>query len=136
MIFFTIGGRRTMECCSAFLSQAGSRTVNHDNMDAIVHILLLFIAIVRAIWSPKVCLLERRLNTKQLHDQRYGLYERAVTYEGSSRSLFPGRQTHAQARNTSVRRPPFVALRYQTKSRSCARTLKLTLLKCHLENIE
>ena len=39
-------------------------------------------AIIRAIWSPKVCLLERRVNSKQLHDQRYGLYERAVTYEG------------------------------------------------------
>lgn len=38
--------------------------------------------IIRAIWSPKVCLLERRVNSKQLHDQRYGLYERAVTYEG------------------------------------------------------
>ena len=39
-------------------------------------------AIIRAIWSPKVCLLERRVNSKQLYDQRYGLYERAVTYEG------------------------------------------------------
>ena len=39
-------------------------------------------AIIRAIWSPKVCLLEPRVNSKQLHDQRYGLYERAVTYEG------------------------------------------------------
>lgn len=39
-------------------------------------------AVIRAIWSPKVCLLERRLNKRQLHDQRYGLYERAVTYEG------------------------------------------------------
>lgn len=38
--------------------------------------------VIRAIWSPKVCLLERRVNSKQLHDQRYGLYERAVTYEG------------------------------------------------------
>jgi len=39
-------------------------------------------AIIRAIWSPKVCLLERRVNSKQLYDQRYGLYERAVTYDG------------------------------------------------------
>jgi hypothetical protein len=38
--------------------------------------------VIRAIWSPKVCLLERRVNAKQLHDHRYGLYERAVTYEG------------------------------------------------------
>lgn len=37
---------------------------------------------IRAIWSPKVCLLERAENIHQLHDQRYGLYERCVTYEG------------------------------------------------------
>ena len=37
---------------------------------------------MRSIWSPKVCLLERRVNLKHLMDERYGLYERAVTYEG------------------------------------------------------
>jgi len=37
---------------------------------------------IRAIWSPKVCLLERAENIYQLHDHRYGLYERCVTYEG------------------------------------------------------
>ena len=37
---------------------------------------------VRSIWSPKVCLLERRVNNRQLHDKRFGLYERAITYEG------------------------------------------------------
>jgi hypothetical protein len=39
-------------------------------------------SMVRAIWSPKVCLLERRVNNHQLQDIRFGLYERAVTYEG------------------------------------------------------
>lgn len=38
--------------------------------------------IIRAIWSPKVCLLERIENKHQLHDHRYGLYERCVLYEG------------------------------------------------------
>jgi len=38
--------------------------------------------LVRAIWSPKVCLLERSENIHQLHDHRYGLYERCVIYEG------------------------------------------------------
>ena len=38
--------------------------------------------VVRAIWSPKVCLLERAENIHQLHDHRYGLYERCVIYEG------------------------------------------------------
>jgi len=37
---------------------------------------------IRAVWSPKVCLLERAENIHQLHDHRYGLYERCVTYEG------------------------------------------------------
>lgn len=37
---------------------------------------------IRAIWSPKVCLLERAENVHQLHDHRYGLYERCVIYEG------------------------------------------------------
>lgn len=38
--------------------------------------------VIRAIWSPKVCLLERAENIHQLHDHRYGLYERCVIYEG------------------------------------------------------
>ena len=37
---------------------------------------------IRAIWSPKVCLLERAENIHHLHDHRYGLYERCVTFEG------------------------------------------------------
>ena len=37
---------------------------------------------IRAIWSPKVCMLERRMNVHRLQDKRYGMYERAVTYEG------------------------------------------------------
>eukprot|EP00750_Incisomonas_marina_P027143 INCI6144.1.p1 GENE.INCI6144.1~~INCI6144.1.p1 ORF type:complete len:687 (+),score=132.26 INCI6144.1:298-2358(+) len=38
---------------------------------------------VRSIWSPKVCLLERRMNIRKLHDKRFSLYERAVTFEGN-----------------------------------------------------
>ncbi len=38
--------------------------------------------IVRSIWSPKVCLLERAENIHNLHDHRYGLYERCITYDG------------------------------------------------------
>lgn len=37
---------------------------------------------IRAIWSPKLCLFERAENIHQLHDHRYGLYERCVVYEG------------------------------------------------------
>ena len=36
----------------------------------------------RAMWSPKVCLLERRMNRLALSGCRYDMYERAVTFEG------------------------------------------------------
>jgi hypothetical protein len=39
-------------------------------------------ALVRAVWTPKLCLTERRVNCRQLHDRRFGLHERAVTYDG------------------------------------------------------
>jgi len=38
---------------------------------------------IRVLWSPKVCLLERRVNNKRLSDTKYDVYERAVTFEGS-----------------------------------------------------
>ena len=38
---------------------------------------------LRALWSPKVCLLERRVNRLQMGDTRYDMYERAVTFEGA-----------------------------------------------------
>lgn len=38
--------------------------------------------LIRAVWSPKLVLLERSENIHQLHDHRYGLYERCVTLEG------------------------------------------------------
>jgi len=37
---------------------------------------------IRGIWSPKLVLVERRENLHHLSDQKYSLYERAVTYEG------------------------------------------------------
>jgi len=40
-------------------------------------------SMLRSIWSPKVCLLERRVNVRKLHDTRFDLYERAATYEGA-----------------------------------------------------
>lgn len=42
-------------------------------------------SMIRAIWSPKVCLMERRANVRHIFDRRFGLYERAVTYEGQGR---------------------------------------------------
>jgi len=40
-------------------------------------------AIIRAIWSPKLCLLEQRVNLKPINDGRYDIYDRSVTYEGA-----------------------------------------------------
>eukprot|EP00656_Telonema_subtile_P036809 TRINITY_DN4086_c0_g2_i2.p1 TRINITY_DN4086_c0_g2~~TRINITY_DN4086_c0_g2_i2.p1 ORF type:complete len:425 (-),score=74.53 TRINITY_DN4086_c0_g2_i2:708-1982(-) len=40
-------------------------------------------AIIRAIWSPKLCLLEQRVTLKPINDGRYDLYQRCVTYEGA-----------------------------------------------------
>lgn len=40
-------------------------------------------ATVRAIWSPKICLLERRVNVRNVHDKRYSIYERGVTFDGA-----------------------------------------------------
>lgn len=40
-------------------------------------------AIIRAIWSPKLCLLEQRVNLRPINDGRFDLYERCVTYEGA-----------------------------------------------------
>ncbi|GMF12727.1 unnamed protein product [Phytophthora lilii] len=36
---------------------------------------------LRAIWSPKLCLLERRINMHAIHDARFSVYERGVTFE-------------------------------------------------------
>jgi len=40
-------------------------------------------AIIRAIWSPKLCLLEQRVNLKPINDGRFDIYDRCVTYEGA-----------------------------------------------------
>ncbi|OWZ23063.1 hypothetical protein PHMEG_0002118 [Phytophthora megakarya] len=39
---------------------------------------------LRAIWSPKLCLLERRVNVHAIHDARFSVYERGVTFEEGS----------------------------------------------------
>ena len=44
-------------------------------------------SMIRAIWSPKVCLLERRLSKHQLQDQRFGLYERACLHINANGAL-------------------------------------------------
>eukprot|EP01051_Picozoa_sp_SAG22_P022840 SAG22_NODE_5638_length_979_cov_0.928409_1_plen_203_part_01 len=40
--------------------------------------------VIRSIWTPNLCLMERRLNKNKVTDLRIGMYERAVTYEGAT----------------------------------------------------
>jgi len=37
---------------------------------------------IRLQWSPKLCILEKKINNKKIYDKRFNLYERAVTYDG------------------------------------------------------
>jgi len=37
---------------------------------------------IRAMWTPKLCLQERRRTKQDLHDTRFALFERAITFEG------------------------------------------------------
>jgi hypothetical protein len=37
---------------------------------------------VRLQWSPKICLLEKKTCLRRINDNRYNVYERAVTYDG------------------------------------------------------
>jgi hypothetical protein len=37
---------------------------------------------IRLTWSPKLCIFEKNTNLKKIHDTRYNLYERVVTYDG------------------------------------------------------
>jgi len=34
------------------------------------------------VWSPKICVFERRENLREINDLKYSLYERVVTFEG------------------------------------------------------
>jgi hypothetical protein len=40
--------------------------------------------VIRAVWTPNLCLMERRVNTNHITDRKIGMYERAVTYEGAT----------------------------------------------------
>lgn len=39
-------------------------------------------SLIQAIWTPNLCLMERRRTKQSLLDARFGLYERTVTFEG------------------------------------------------------
>ncbi len=45
-------------------------------------IYLSIIEVYRIVWSPKICLFERRENLREINDQKFSIYERVVTFEG------------------------------------------------------
>ena len=71
-------------------------------------------SMIRAIWSPKVCLLERRINVNNLQDnRRLTMYDRACTYEGPQvasvtapvrGSILPSQVQHVSVRCQSIQR--------------------------------
>ena len=40
-------------------------------------------SMIEWIWSPSICLFEKRVNKKNLYDTKFDMYERAVTIDGS-----------------------------------------------------
>lgn len=59
-----------------------SKTTDHGIMQRFIEPKGVRNEIIKSIWSPKVCLLERCENIYNLHDHRYGLYEKCLTIEG------------------------------------------------------
>ena len=41
-------------------------------------------SLIQAVWSPRVCIVQRKTNRYSINDRSYSAYERAVTYEGPS----------------------------------------------------
>ena len=37
---------------------------------------------VKVIWSPQMCIFERRQNRNSIYDAKLNMYERVLTYEG------------------------------------------------------
>lgn len=110
--FAAIPGPCCTECGSSSRARPTCQVQLHVwwwHLDSCIHIsspghLHSTAAMVRAIWSPKMCLLERRVNSRQLHDRRYGIYERAVTYDGpdiySNASESSAKRTMLEFRST------------------------------------
>lgn len=63
-------------------------------------------SMIRAVWSPQLCLMERRVNTHRLGDNKLDLHARAVTFEGAehfSNSVpFAGNSLASQVRRMCI----------------------------------
>lgn len=59
-------------------------------------------SLIQAVWSPRVCIVQRKTNRHSINDRSYSAYERAVTYEGPSHYTEDGicaPKTTAQIKN-------------------------------------
>eukprot|EP00002_Diphylleia_rotans_P026775 TRINITY_DN5356_c0_g1_i5.p1 TRINITY_DN5356_c0_g1~~TRINITY_DN5356_c0_g1_i5.p1 ORF type:complete len:614 (+),score=120.48 TRINITY_DN5356_c0_g1_i5:49-1890(+) len=46
-------------------------------------------AVIRAVWSPQVCILEKKVNRHKLNDKKHDMSTRAVTYDGADQYSTP-----------------------------------------------
>lgn len=83
------GGSVVPETIIQYFDREGLQNFLYNHKKGVNGILQRFIEpksthneVIRSIWSPKLCLLERAENIHELHDHRYGMYERCVVYEG------------------------------------------------------
>ena len=81
---YMVGDARVVE----FLGPEELKEFLHTRKKAAVGILQKYVeprgrqeAVLQVTWTPTVCTFEHRQNNKDLYDQRYDLYERAVTFE-------------------------------------------------------
>ena len=64
-----------MAFCNASWTPREPTTVSHIHPQ-------FYVEVYRIVWSPKICVFERRENLREINDLKYSLYERVVTFEG------------------------------------------------------
>ena len=60
--------------CSGLSIRRASTTVSPSDYHSV--------DVMRMLWSPKICLFERRETKQPLYDMHFDMYERCLTYEG------------------------------------------------------
>ena len=48
-----------------------------------ISVIYLYCNYYKAIWSPSICVFSRRINYRKIYDNRFDVYERAVTFDAS-----------------------------------------------------
>lgn len=72
-----------------YLNQEQLRDLLHKRRKGMSAVLQRFLeprgghnSVIRAVWSPQVCMMEKRTNMRPLYDTRVDMLERVVTYDG------------------------------------------------------